>query len=417
MRLVVCALGGEVDPWKLPASELGSRSWIHGGERSLYELAVAAAAAGHQVELRGEISEPDLRELGEAAGAMPAVGFEPRRPATEEVIVVPEGWTDPLQYARIAFSPARAILLVLAAPGLEGWPFAGAWSKPDPLTVPLDSVGRPEHYRAMAALGLELWTNSPRIADEARTAGVDCLLIGRGIPVPFPDPPPKRYDVVTVQDNRWAPLADRVVAALEGATHHSIPRVGHDRMLQELGAGRILAWPSRIEGQSRVQLEARAMGTVPVALSSNRYAVGLDEESGSVLVDSLEEMPAAIGKLLHDPTRLSDLAQRAALTARDQVDWDAYVERVDAGLRRPRPSHPAHPAMGEIGRALQAAADREASRLRGELEEVRDRLAWSEREFEAFRRRRSVRVATRLAGLARSVFRVTKRRAKRGRET
>jgi hypothetical protein len=84
MKIVVCALGGAVGPWDLPASRLVERTWIHGGERSLYELAVAAAAIGQDVELRGDISEPDLRDLRDAAGAAPAVGMGPRRPTEEE---------------------------------------------------------------------------------------------------------------------------------------------------------------------------------------------------------------------------------------------------------------------------------------------------------------------------------------------
>ncbi len=131
-RVVVCALGGDDNPWQLPASLFVERRWIGGGERALHELATAIAATGRTVELRGMVHKPTLDELSATAGARPLVGLEARRPAADDLVVVPEGWTEPLSYARIAFSPARAVLVILGPPGLVGWPFVAGWSPPSP---------------------------------------------------------------------------------------------------------------------------------------------------------------------------------------------------------------------------------------------------------------------------------------------
>jgi hypothetical protein len=395
---------GLPDLWNLPHAQFTDRTWVFGSERTMCELAAAIAATGRDVELRGELSREVLGEICEAAGAWPVLDPNPRRLTPDDTVIIPEGWWDASWVLKFVLGPARTIVMAVAPPGLQGWPFTGPWSKPDPFSVPLDSVGLPEHYRAMAALGLELWTHSPRIAEEARASGVDCLFIGSGTPVRFPDPPPRRYDLVTVQENRWGPLSARVAGELNGISHRAIPKVDHAEMLRELGSGHVLAWPSRIEGHSRIQLEARAMGTVPVALSSNRYAAGMDEENGAVVVDSVEEMPAAIRALLADRPRLSELSERAARTARARTDWGAFVDRVDSALRRPPPADWSRPARVEIGRALEEAADRETSLLQGELEELRAKVAWLERELSALRNRRSVRAALHVADLARPWF-------------
>jgi hypothetical protein len=412
VSIVICK-DGRPHLWELPHAQFTKRPWVFGSERTLCELAAAIASTGREVELRGELSREVVEEICEAAGAWPTLDPNPRRLTPDDIVILPEGWWDASWVLKFIMGPARAIVMALAPPGLQGWPFTGAWSRPDPFSVPLDSVGRLEHYRAMAALGLELWTNSPRIAEEAQAAGVDCVFIGWGTPVPFPDPPPKRYDLVTVLENRWAPLSASVAGELNGISHRAIPKVGHAEMLRELGSGRVLAWPSRIEGQSRIQLEARAMGTVPVALSSNRYAAGLGEENGAVLVDSVEEMPEQINRLLSDRRRLSQLAERAVRTAREQADWGAYVDRVDGALRRSPPADWSRPARVEIGRALEEAAREEVSRLQGEIQELREKVTWLESELRALRNRRSVRAALSVADLARPWFALRERRARR----
>lgn len=351
-RIVVCALGGDIDPWLLPESRFVYRPWIGGGERTLYSLAAAAASLGYEVELRGALVASDLDEISSETGARPHTGMGPRRPDSDDLVLVPEGWTDPLAYARVAMSPARAVLLMLGPPGLMGWGFDDGWSLPDPLTVPLENVAPPGKYRAAAALGFELWTNTPAVAEDARSAGIECLDIGVGNPEPFPDLVDKTHDIALIESNRWASLAEEVAKRLAGVSLVRIPESGHDQILRLIGSARVLPWPSRIEGHSRIAGEARAMGTVPVALP-NPFARGLTEEEGAVVVSSIEEMPAAVEKLLADPDRLAELSERAIRTGREQYDWGSFVEKVEGALAKPRPSDAGAKVRAAFGRAVE----------------------------------------------------------------
>jgi hypothetical protein len=280
-RIVVWGLAIGDPPWALPASTLVERPWIAGGERTLYEIAAAAASAGVEAELRGAIAARQLEELCEAAGARPHVDLPPREPSEDDLIVLPDGHVDPLPYARVSLSPARGVIAVLAPPGLFGPGLERGFSPPDPLTVDPRSVGLPRHYRAMASLGFDLWTNSTALDEAAGDAGVRSDFIGTGQPIPFPDPGPKTNDVAVIGANRWAPLARQVGERL-GAPYVEIPEGDRSSIVRTLAETRILLLPARIEGQARLQIEARAVGCVPVALRSNRFAMGLDPEGGAV---------------------------------------------------------------------------------------------------------------------------------------
>lgn len=381
MTIVVRAGGRGRTPWELPGSRFRTRAdgIVKGGRRTLYELAVAIAATGREVELRGVIAEEAFEGICAAAGARPLLDPSPRLPRTDDTIILPEGWPHP-GWAPYVFSGARCIVMLLAPPGFAGWPYDDKpFERPDPLTIDLESVGRPEQFRAIAGIGCETWTQSRGVQRAAQDGGVECTWIGSGQPEAFPEPGAKDYDLVVVKHNRWASLA-LAVAERTGRSLLRLPNSGHAAILRGVGSARVLVWPSRVEGHSRIQVEARAMETVPVALATNPFAEGLGPEGGAVLVDSLEEMPAAIGSLLDRPAELQRLAARARETARAQVDWDAYVERIDAVLDAAPPPRPAaaarHGIVTELARddyrlrerlerAEAAAADPDAPPRRG----------------------------------------------------
>lgn len=329
MRVVVCALGAFVRPGELPASTFLDRARIYGGERSMYEIAAAAASTGFSVELRGDLSQPVLEAIVARTGATIETDLPPRRAEPEDVVIVPEGITDHRFYAAVR-SSGRVVMALLGPPGLFGPALSSSFSPPDPMTVPLNAVGAPHQYRELS--GFELWTNSPRIAAEAHDAGVGCRFIGTGQPIPFPAPAPKQHAVAFVAANRWAPVSRRVASAL---SMHALEISEGDResTVRALASARLVLLPFRIEGQSRLQLEARAVGTVPIALRSNRYAAGVSDEGGAVLVDTVEEMAPTVETLLKRPRHIAHLAERAVTTARSQMDWEPYVGRVAAALR------------------------------------------------------------------------------------
>ena len=387
-RVVVCGLRGDQAPWDLPASIFEARPWIHGGERSLYALAIAIAATGRDVELRGGLVSTELDPMVRAAGGRgPRVNLPPRRPTAEDLVIVPDGWTDPLAYARICLSPARLVMMLLAPPGLFGWPFQSGWTRSDPTSAALEELATADSFRAMEVLGFELWSNNERLANAASSAGIDCEWVGSGLPTQLPEPGHKTYDVALVEANRWAPLARAVAAKLNGVSILRIPEVDNEELLRLLGQARILIWPSRVEGHSRIQSEARAMGTVPVALP-NPFGVGLTAEEGAMVVSSLEEMPGAIEWLLADPVKLGNLAALGVRTARSQLDWERFVARVGAALNKPKRQDPGRSARGEFGRVLEPHMD-----LRHELESARKQRDAALSELAAFREQRSIRWA------------------------
>jgi hypothetical protein len=376
MDIVVCALGAVVDPWHLPASTLLERDWIYGGERTMYELAAAAALHGHRVELRGDISRRDYEEIVAATEANISTGLPPRRPTAEEVVLLPEGIDEPLLYTGVALSAARVIMVLLGPPGLFGPALDPGFVRPDPLTVDPSLVGRPRAYRMIRDWGFELWTNTPAIAAEARASGVDCQFLGTGQPLSFPTPGPKTHDVAFLAANRWAPIARDVAESLTCRVLE-IGEGDRDSVVRGLAGARILLLPTRIEGQSRLQLEARAVGAVPIALSSNRYAAGMNEDGGAVLVESAEDMGPAVTALLRDPNRLADLSARAVTSARAQLSWTEFGTRVQRSLERPHPTlgQPFRAVAGGVIETMVRELRQREERLAGELAEVQSELA------------------------------------------
>jgi hypothetical protein len=333
---VICTLGGRRGPLELPESVVDDeRPFISGGERTLYELATAAAVLGVDVELRGQIDRAVLTEITGAAGASPRTGLPARRPDAADVVVLPEA-IDLGLLAAVYLSEARGVIDLLAPPGLSGWDFLGPEvPAPDHWTVPLGQLGRPESFRVMAGLGFELWTATLGIAAAGRRAGVPVSWLGTGTPVPFPEVPDKTHDVAVIESNRWRRQAEKVADALPGVTVLRIGPVPHVySMASHLAPARILLWPSRVEGMSRIGRESRAVGTVPVTLDTNPFALPDDHTSGSVLVSDLDEMEAVVRDLLADPGRLAEQHELAVSSARDQVDWPAYLVRVAEVLRR-----------------------------------------------------------------------------------
>jgi hypothetical protein len=349
VKVAVCALGGRRGFLELPESLANEeREFIGGGEKSLYELATALAALGVDVELRGHLNSRILATITDAAGATPTVGLEPRRPEPGEVVVLPEGLPDPDLFLTAHLSGARTVVLLLGPPGLCGWSFQAGWSPPDLTVVDVATVGTPATYRAMANLGFSLWSPAWGIAEAGRRAGVRVSRIGTGTPVPFPDPPAKTADIAVIEANRWFPVAEGLAQQLPGATVLRVSSQSVYSLSTALGPAKILPWPSRVEGMSRIAREARAVGTVPVALSSNPFASPRDFGQGAVLAPDVHGVLRETRRLLGAPDELAQRAKLAARSAREQVDWKRYLGRVAAALRQ-LPASPTADARAEFG--------------------------------------------------------------------
>jgi hypothetical protein len=206
----------------------------------------------------------------------------------------------------------------------------------EPFTVPIHSVGLPETYHAIDRLGITMWSNAHGIAEAGLQAGVNVTWVGTGTPVPFPDPPPRRtFDVAVIEENKWTSQAIELAERMGPASVLRIGRVESVYSLcRELSQARILLWPSRIEGMSRIAREARGVGTVPVALDTNPFATPEDHGGGVVLVPDLDSIVTEASALLADPRRLERLEREAVASVRTQANWDVFVQRVSTALDR-----------------------------------------------------------------------------------
>jgi glycosyl transferase family 1 len=370
MRLVVDMVGDPLDG-RLAKSQFVEKPFAFGGEIVCSGLAFAAAELDRDVELRGWIHEPTFRRFERATRRAPHVELQARAPEPGDLVVVPEGWGDPLAYLQLSLSPARSAIYVLAAPGLFGWPFAGGdWARPDPLTVEIGDLARPEHFRGMHALGFELLTHSEGIARAAAKAGVDCHFTGVGEPWRISPPAGERsVDVLALMSNRWAALARRVLDELSGLNVDRVPEVPNEEMLHRMSRAKVLVWPSRVEGHATIPVEARAMGCVPVALDTNPFGAALDDAHGVVTVGDVREMAPAVRALLDDASRLQALSERGRAAARDLTDWSVFVDRVRSFLDAPAPPDPGRDARAGAGAALRAAIQRERDAHQARLEE------------------------------------------------
>lgn len=367
------------DGWDIPPYQpIDDATWTHGGVRSMIELAAGLAAIGIDVELRGGFAEGEVAAIEQAAGVELGRPSARRRPEPGEIVIVPEGHADPLIFARVALSGARAVLMMLGPLGLVGWPFDGTPipGADDLLTLDTGSVGREESLAAARSFGLELWTNAPAIAARGASAGVDVKSVGCGRPMPYPEPGEKSVDVLALGENRWAPLAAEALEAVPAQFITRLQPAGtHAELLAALSAARVFLHPARIEGRSRLCEEARAMRAVPVLLASNSNGEGYGSEYGSIVVESIHDMPVAAAALLNDPERLAALTESGYRTAREDGDWEAYKHRLADAVAKPDATVAVGGyARSQVGRHV---AD-EHARLLGELVELeheRDRLA------------------------------------------
>ena len=99
---------------------------------------------------------------------------------------------------------------------------------------------------------------------------------------------------------------------------------------------------------SRIAREARAVGTVPVALDTNPFVTGEDHGRGVVLAPDPDGIVREIRSLLDDCERLEVLSKEAEATAREQTAWEPFIERVSEAMSATA-HHPASEALDRLG--------------------------------------------------------------------
>jgi hypothetical protein len=397
-RLVLVLPNDEVQ-LRLPSGMLLEHQWLHGGIRSVLELAFAAATLGWEVELRGWVDRGAYDELAALTGVAPRIPGEPRAAQAQDIVALGNAHPEPLQYAAHWLSPASLVLLAFSPFGQFGWPFADAWAPVSPLEGTRELYNQPEHLAAVAAMDIAVWTNAVTLQLMATAAGARAAYLGAGEPIPPPEVTgEKPVDAVWLSNNRWAEPAGAVAAEVSGKAQ-PIGVVGRPEMLRALGAAKLLIYPGRCEGEPRITREARAMGAVPVVIrDANPFSSRMDEEHGVALADSLEAMPELIRELLSDPVRLTELRERGIATARAETEWGPYLGRVATALATVPAADPGCGARAAIGRRLRtqlgevipglAAARQRVEELEAELVRVNARNIELEVERLALARRK-----------------------------
>ena len=395
-----------------PATFPEDRITAAGGERSLYELALAAQLAGNNVELRGEVSRVLLSFVERAGGVALSCPETFREITDNDIIIFPEV-IPPQHLFNYFHSGARLIMYQLSVPGSIAWDGTPEWTQQSLTTVPFESLGRPETFQAFDRLGVEMWTHSEGIALAGARAGVHVTRFGMGPLIDVPSLVERTFDIAIVTENRWGQWAEDVVAKLPEASILRIPkRESTYSLASDLRYAKVLVFPSRVEGLPRIVGEAASVGTVPVVLATNLFLTQEDWGPGVVLVDHLEDMANATRDLLADPRRWDDLS-KAALTSRmKRGDLAAFVGRVGTAIENTQPSVSrefrkifAQELMGEYNRrdeAQRVLLEKTVTQATT-IDELKSEVEMRERQIKAMVRSRSWRSTAWLRRLRRAM--------------
>jgi hypothetical protein len=130
-----------------------------------------------------------------------------------------------------------------------------------------------------------------------------------------------------------------------------------DEVLAALGRTRVFVHVAPAEASSRVSTEARAMGAVTVVLGANPFAEPLD---GVVAVDSEDDLAGVVAGLLAELAEHGGGGHEPGIeSARAEVAWAPYVERVATALDAAPAPDPGRAARAGLGAALRAEAEAE----------------------------------------------------------
>ena len=414
-RVVVICPHASHDFLQLPAASFPSdKDFASGGERSLYEIAAAASVAGFEVEIRGDIQKEIFQTVMKSANASPATPNKTRRIDPEEILIFPE--VLPIdQLASYALSGATLYLFMLSPIGLISWDGSEDWVQEDILEVPFEKLCQPIGFQSFFQFGCNILTHARGIAVMAKAAGVPINFIGESSPVERPDLRNRNFDVAIVSENRWSGQSEKVLAELEGFSVKKISRIPKLYSLAgELSEAKILIFPSRVEGRSRICREARSVGTVPVVLSTNPFNTVEDWGEGVVFADDLSQMALRIRELLQDELSLGELSRAAIGASQVSEKWEAFISAVKQALSDPvsMPDREFRLRSGEFlenhiqhFRNMAQHSELEKARLEQVLNSTNEVLNSTNElvnsqsnQIDAFRRRKIVRILDKFSG-------------------
>ena len=118
----------------------------------------------------------------------------------------------------------------------------------------------------------------------------------------------------------------RQASSLDGvALHANVPD-----LRPYLAQSAVLAVPLRIAGGSRLKiLEALAAGLPVVSTRVGAEGLRLRSDEDLVVVETVDEMPAALAAALRDPQRMQTLAERGRQVVQAHYGWKPLADRLD----------------------------------------------------------------------------------------
>ncbi len=170
MRVVLCLGLHADDPFQLAPARLHEPPWISGGVRDVHELAVAAAAAGYETEVRGDFDRNVLAELcAGRRGARSATPAEPPGRPSPTTPVRPRRHPRPrllhprrphAEHARVPRAGAAGPVRLVVRAGVAATRTRSRSTR--------RASAAPSTARAIDALGYVVWSNAPTITRRVR---------------------------------------------------------------------------------------------------------------------------------------------------------------------------------------------------------------------------------------------------------
>ncbi|NNN15064.1 MAG: hypothetical protein HKL82_04305 [Acidimicrobiaceae bacterium] len=109
-------------------------------------------------------------------------------------------------------------------------------------------------------------------------------------------------------------------ALRQGSVHRTPPASNVYSLANEIGRAKLLLFPIRIEGMSRITREARMVGAVPVVFDTvNSHVADEDYGQGTLFAASTTGVAAEIERPLGDGAELSNRSRAGMEFVRKQI--------------------------------------------------------------------------------------------------
>ncbi len=144
-------------------------------------------------------------------------------------------------------------------------------------------------------------------------------------------------------------VADRLAAALPPTAYRLVDRQSHDALPVYLALATVVVSPRVFGGNLPIKiLEYLAAGCAIVATSIPAHRVLLDQHLAELPEPTVQDVAAAVVRLLGDPSRVARLQANARRFAEDHLSWHAFRDSVRAMYRGLVPEYERFPRLVSV---------------------------------------------------------------------